>query len=126
FNFVAIAGFASVMLTWNWDHFLINRIAFTISLFILVYSIFRATWVNRFFTLPWITAIGGMCYSIYLIHLPFIELFIRFTKNITVTDSLTVNYLIQLVLLTPLLLIVSITFYLLIEKPCMYKDWPQK
>lgn len=39
---------------------------------------------------------------------------------------MTVNYLFQLALLIPLLLTASIIFYLLIEKPCMYKDWPQR
>lgn len=126
FNFLAIASFSGLILIWSWDHFLSNRIGFTVCLFVLFYSVFRATWVNRFLTLPWITAIGGMCYSIYLIHLPFIEFFIRLTKNITVTDSMTINYLFQLTLLLPVLLVASIIFYLLIEKPCMYKDWPQR
>lgn len=126
FNYLGIASFAALILIWNWDHYFVNRVGFTICLFILFISVFKATWLNRFFSLPWITAIGGMCYSIYLIHLPFIELFMMFTKNIVVTDSLTINYLIQLIMLLPFLLMVSIAFYLLIEKPCMYKDWPQR
>jgi len=126
FNYLAILSFAAAIMLWSWDHFLINRILFSFALFVLVYSVFRSTWINRFVTLPWITAIGGMCYTIYLIHLPLIELFIRFSKTIHVTDFFTINFLIQLCLLTPILLTASIIFYLLIEKPCMHKDWPQQ
>jgi peptidoglycan/LPS O-acetylase OafA/YrhL len=58
--------------------------------------------------------------------LPFIEFLIRVTKNIQVTHSFTINYLFQFILIAPILLAVSIGFYLLVEKPCMYKDWPQR
>lgn len=126
FNYLSILAFIALLITWSWEYFLISRILFSLSLFLFIYSVFRSTWVNRFITSPWITAIGGMCYTIYLIHLPLIELFIRFTKNIHVTDYFTINFFIQLILLVPLLLISSVTFFLLIEKPCMKKDWPQR
>lgn len=126
FNYLSILSLVAAVMLWSWDHFLVNRLLFSLALFVLVYSVFRSTWVNRFLTLPWITAMGGMCYTIYLIHLPIIELFIRFSKAIHVTDFFTINFLIQLILLIPILLTVSIVFYLLIEKPCMHKDWPQR
>jgi peptidoglycan/LPS O-acetylase OafA/YrhL len=126
YNYIAILSFVSMILIWSWNHELLNRIGFLVCLFLLFYSVFKATWVNKFITTPWITAIGGMCYSIYLIHLPFIEFFIRATKNITVTHSFTINYLFQLVIIIPFLLGISIIFYLLVEKPCMHKDWPQR
>ncbi len=126
YNYISILSFAAAIGLWSWDHFLINRILFSLALFLLVYSVFRSTWVNRFITFPWITAIGGMCYTIYLIHLPVIELFIRFSKNIHLTNYFTINFLIQLIILIPILLTLSIIFFLLIEKPCMHKDWPQR
>ncbi|MCB0493076.1 MAG: acyltransferase [Cyclobacteriaceae bacterium] len=126
FNYLAILAFGGAMVLWSWDHYLINRIFFSFSLFILVYSVFRSTWVNKFFTLPWITAIGGMCYTIYLIHLPIIEFFIKYSKEIQVSEIFSINFIIQLLLLIPVLLTFSIVFYLLIEKPCMHKDWPKQ
>ena len=126
FNYLAILAWASATYFWSWEHYYINRLIFAVSIFVLVYSVFRSTWVNRFLTLPWITAIGGMCYSIYLIHLPLVEFFIRVSKNISVTHIFTVNYLIQFILLAPVLLFFSIIYFLLIEKPCMYKDWPTR
>ena len=126
FNYLSLLALFTAVYFWSWNHYLINRLIFASSVFVMIYSIFRSTWVNRFITFPWITAIGGMCYSIYLIHLPILEFFVRLSKHIVVTDIFTVNYIIQFILMTPLLLSISIVFYLLIEKPCMYKDWPTK
>jgi peptidoglycan/LPS O-acetylase OafA/YrhL len=103
----------------RWVTLCVNHLVFAISIFVLVYSVFRATWLNRFVTLPWITAIGGMCYSIDLIHLPLIEFFIRVTKNIAVTSYFTVNFLIQFILLAPFLLVFSSISSLLKNRVCM-------
>ena len=126
YNYTAAGALVLALYIWSWDHLLFNRVVFVLCVFTMIYSIFRSTWLNRFITLPWITAIGGMCYSIYLIHLPILELYVRFSKHIIVTDIFTINYLVQFVCMVPILLTVSILFYLLIEKPCMEKDWPAK
>ena len=126
FDFLSILAFVSLIYSWSWQFPLVNCIIFSFSLWLLFFSVFKSIWVNRFVTLPWITAIGGMCYSIYLIHLPITELFIRITGHLTFSNYYLVNYLIQLIMLIPVLLCLSIIFYLAIEKPCMYKDWPQR
>jgi peptidoglycan/LPS O-acetylase OafA/YrhL len=126
FNYLALFAFAFLLWIWSWDYNFISRILFVISLFLLVYSVFRATWFNRFLSLPWITAIGGMCYTIYLIHLPIIEFLIRITKSIQVTSFFSVNFLIQFIIIGPILFLISIVFFLLIEKPCMHRDWPSQ
>lgn len=105
---------------------LLNRLYFIFSLFIFCYGAFKGKIINRFFSNRWVSAIGGMCYTIYLIHLPFLELFIRLTRNWQFTNSFTINYLIQAAICLPILLTVSIIFFLLIEKPCMDKEWPVK
>jgi len=126
FNYLSILSLMFAFWIWSWDYNLLSRLLFISSLFLLAYSSFRATWFNRFITLPWITAIGGMCYTIYLVHLPIIEFMIQFTKNLYLTDIFTINFLLQLLILTPILMTVSMIFFLLIEKPCMHKDWPQR
>jgi peptidoglycan/LPS O-acetylase OafA/YrhL len=126
FNYLSVFSLVFAFWIWSWDYNLLSRLLFISSLFLLAYSSFRATWFNRFITLPWITAIGGMCYTIYLVHLPIIEFMIQFTKNLYLTDIFTVNFLLQLLILTPILMTVSVIFFLLIEKPCMHKDWPQR
>lgn len=126
FNYLAIFSFAFLIFIWSWDYNLLSRVLFVTALFLLVYSVFRATWFNRFLSLPWITAIGGMCYTIYLIHLPVIEFLIRITKSVQLTSLFSINFAIQFIIIGPILLIISIMFFLLIEKPCMYRDWPTR
>lgn len=126
FNYSAILAFFLLIWVWSWDYNFFSRILFVVSLFVLVYSTFRATWFNQFISLPWITAIGGMCYTIYLIHLPIIEFFVRYTKLFHITSYYSINFLFQLMIIGPIILGLSILFYLLIEKPCMYRDWPSR
>lgn len=126
FNYVAVLAFFFIIWVWSWDYNFISRVLFILSLFALVYSTFRATWFNRFISLPWITAIGGMCYTIYLIHLPIIEFLTRYTKSFQITSYFSVNFLLQLMIIGPIIVALSILFYLLIEKPCMYRDWPSR
>lgn len=126
YNYLSVFSLLFAFWIWSWDYNLLSRILFTTSLFLLAYSAFRATWFNRFITWPWITAIGGMCYTIYLVHLPIIELMIRYSRNLYLTDIFTINFLLQFVILAPILMVVSIIYFLLIEKPCMHKDWPQR
>lgn len=99
---------------------------FPFLLFLVFISVFKSKLVNRFFTNPWIMVTGGMCYTIYLIHLPLAEFQIRLTKNLIIGDVFWVNLLVQLLIYLPLVFAVSAVFFLLIEKPCMDKEWPQK
>lgn len=125
FNYLGIIAFAGLFATWSWTFFLPNRVAFLFSLFLLVYSVFRSTWLNRLLTLPWITGIGGMCYTIYLIHLPIIEALYPVTKDVWLTHYFIPNLVVQFLILGPVILFFSIIYFLLIEKPCMNKDWPR-
>lgn len=125
FNYLGIIAFIGLFATWSWTFFLPNRLMFLFSLFLLVYSVFRSTWLNRLLTLPWITGIGGMCYTIYLIHLPIIEALYPLTRDVWLTHYFAPNLLIQFLILGPVILFFSIIFFLLIEKPCMNKDWPR-
>lgn len=66
--------------------------------------------------------IGGMCYSIYLLHYPlisFITPLVMGFLNLENRISVTFGFVIVIIII---LLIASI-FFVLIEKPAMYKDW---
>lgn len=126
FNYLGVIAFFALFTTWSWNFELVRRLLFLFSLFLLVYSVFRSTWLNKLVTLPWITAIGGMCYTIYLIHLPIIEALYPVTKGITLSQYFAPNLLIQFLVLGPVITALSIVYFLLIEKPCMNKDWPAR
>jgi len=105
---------------------LLWRTAVALLVLALFVAVFRGWIVRRIFTNPLLTTIGGMCYSIYLLHEYLVRSFGKLTQRLPVTDSFSVNLLVQLVLLCGPILIGCGGYFLLIEKPCMRKDWPQQ
>jgi peptidoglycan/LPS O-acetylase OafA/YrhL len=96
------------------------------AIFLLYCAVFRGRLTNRALTNPWITTIGGMCYTIYLLHNPALAMINNLTKGIAPTGSYAVNLIVQLMLATPLLLLPCAAYFVLIEKPCMRRDWPRR
>jgi len=83
----------------------------------------RGVILARILSLSWLTAIGGMCYTIYLLHVPLIYLFGHATKYLAgpAGRDLVLNlFLIPL----PTVLACSL-FFLAVERPCMDKHWPR-
>lgn len=91
---------------------------------LLYYSLWRSQYLKRALTNRWIVTVGGMCYTIYLIHFPLILLFGKLTRKLAFTNYFSINLLLQAMLIYPLILAVSGLFFLTIEKSCMNKDWP--
>lgn len=87
---------------------------------------FRGSISRQFFSNQWITAIGGMCYSIYLIHYEVISAVGRFTKMVGSGLSSFLYLTVQLALIGAAIVMVCGTYFALVEKPCMKKDWPQR
>ena len=125
FNVITIFALLVLFSTWTWDKNILWKFLFLGALFLTIYSSFRATSVNSFFRNKWVTSLGGMCYSIYLIHLGLIEVFVgAFKRGILLTDHFMFNYFWGLLLFIPIILVASCTFFLVIEKPCMDPNWP--
>ena len=74
----------------------------------------------------WIALLGGMCYSIYLVHMLVLSVVWKLTRHFLTHESLALNYAIQLTLLIPAIVLVAVGFYVAIERPCMDPRWPQK
>lgn len=104
---------------------IIEQIFFNLSIFLVMITAFKGKLFNWFYTRPLIYIIGGMCYSIYLIHYAFVHLSVKFTKSLVV-DSWTYsqNLVIHVFVNVVLILLVSCVFFVLIEKPTMDKNWP--
>jgi peptidoglycan/LPS O-acetylase OafA/YrhL len=115
------------MIGYYWVYGFLKTLSFTFVLAILFIGAFRSGWFNRFMKMPWIMAIGGMCYSIYLLHLALAQASIEFMLRIK--HKIANEYLwfggYTLLFLFLLITIVPV-FYLLIEKPCMDHSWPNK
>jgi peptidoglycan/LPS O-acetylase OafA/YrhL len=108
------------------QHEILNQLLFNLSIVGVIVTAFKGKLSNWFYTQPIIYIIGGMCYSIYLIHYAFLHLSVKFTKYIIIdSSSYLQNLVIQVIVNLLLVLLVSSAFFVLVEKPTMDKNWPK-
>lgn len=103
-----------------------NTLLFNVAVFGLFLSAFRGKLFNWFFTRPIIYLIGGMCYSIYLIHYALFTFIMPHSVHWSLHMGYWPDLLLQIIIVFPITLLVCGLFFLWIEKPCMNKDWPQQ
>lgn len=94
---------------------------------LLCVAAFRGSIVYRFLRLEWIAITGGMCYSIYLWHPLVLSAVQRVLDRLSarMPSDYGLYFLLQAV---PKLLavgLVSVFFYILVERPCMDPHWPR-
>jgi peptidoglycan/LPS O-acetylase OafA/YrhL len=94
--------------------------------FLVLVAALQGGVIRKAAALPSVATLGGMCYSIYLIHLPLLEVVSSKTVHVGFGAPYIVFYAIQVVLLTIVVLAVCVPFYLLVERPCMQPDWPAR
>ncbi len=74
---------------------------------------------------PWIAVLGGMCYSIYLLHATVITAVFKLSRHVLLPHALFFeNYLIQVLLNAIPVLFLSGMYFRFVEQPCMRPDWP--
>lgn len=99
-------------------------IASTFMMVFLIYlSPLSVLW-EKLLTAKWITVTGGMCYSIYMLHQPLMAVFLnRFMGNEMIVNSVWGDFVLRLIVVLLLVTGVSTLFFVLVERPCMKKDW---
>lgn len=97
---------------------------FVVCLALLFLGALYSTYFKRLLQLPFISVVGGMCYSIYLVHLALLEGLSRLGPRWPATTPYPVALVGNAVLWLPVVLIISLIAYVLIERPCMKPDWP--
>jgi peptidoglycan/LPS O-acetylase OafA/YrhL len=126
FDVIGLCSLA-MLLAFNDPFFITNDLIFSICLLLSFVSIFKGKLLNRFFVNPAIVVIGGMCYTIYLLHYALIAFLAKGTSIIFLPNAgYAPNLLVQMLLILPVVLLVSAVFFVTIERPCMDKDWPSK
>ena len=127
-DFLALAGLILLLFGHNLSTQLTGPVAVGITTFVFVCASLCSAWVRKVLGNELIAVIGGMCYSIYLIHLPILEVASSVSCRVITPGifSYPVYFLIQFALLSTLVLVSGWCFFLLIERPCMDKRWPQK
>lgn len=105
-----------------WAHILMP-----FAFFFLFIAVMTSFGLRRVLANQWIAVIGGMCYSIYLLHYTLILAMFKITRKIFIPGALFfVNYWIQfLVVVVPVVAMCAI-FFVLVERPCMDPNWPSK
>ena len=126
--FLDAAGLAGLVLTFGMTRTFVNtQIVMPWAMALLFMAALRGVLLRRFFANPWIATIGGMCYSIYLMHLQMIAVLFKVTRYAIVPGfDFLANYAIQLLVTALPVLLISLGFYLLIERPCMDPNWPSR
>ena len=92
---------------------------------LLFYTTLTNAWMIKIFSFAPIAIIGGMCYSIYLIHEQVISATGRLLKFINIENS-WIYFILSYLLLVAMVLVISAFYFKLIEQPCMKKDWWKK
>ncbi len=136
-DFVSLFGWPALFLLWNSPE-LSRRflpwgkepgaaaLLFPVLAFVLYQAVFRGTITNRIMTNPWITTIGGMCYTIYLFHNHVIGAIVSLTRSLAPFGSYSLNLMLQAVMVLPLTILLCGMYFITVERPCMRKDWPQR
>jgi peptidoglycan/LPS O-acetylase OafA/YrhL len=93
----------------------------------LFYSALRGIGHGRGLSWAFVPIVGGMCYSIYLLHARAIAAVVHGPLRVMRSlGGFTADYLVVLVICSLVVVAVSAVFFLLVEKPCMDPDWPRK
>jgi peptidoglycan/LPS O-acetylase OafA/YrhL len=93
---------------------------------ILFTGLFKGKILNLVVTNKIITVIGGMCYSIYLIHYAVIYVVSEYFTKSLLQYNYNTDLLIEATILLPSILIASAIFFILFERPFMNINWPQR
>ena len=108
-----------VILFATYDDSIIERIIYPfmiISLYLVV--LFNPFW-EKVFSRKSMVTIGGISYSVFLIHFPIIGFLGTYTMPIPLTGTYYVDFLTQCVIILPAILVLSFIFYLAAERPFM-------
>ncbi len=120
--FYDVVGIGAIIIIWT--GVISNGIFLPIIILLAIYCIQKSVFWEKILGLSMFTIVGGMCYSIYMLHYPAMAFLLnRFTF---ISERGMPAFLISLILVVIIILIVSALFFILIERPCMNKDWPKQ
>jgi peptidoglycan/LPS O-acetylase OafA/YrhL len=104
----------------------VGHVALPFVIVVLYLAAFRGRVFPAIFSNRVITDIGGMCYSIYLFHSMILFAVKHFTWPLHIGQNFWVYFVLQGAISLPIVLLICGGFFLLIERPCMDREWPRK
>ena len=122
---VSIAGWPAILAVAVLGSGHVDRVVLPWLAALVIVAALRGPRTNRALSNRWVTAVGGMCYSIYLLHYP-----IQLLLAGTVRPVLTWVHVLDLALVVsatmPAVLLAGVAYFRLVERPCMEPDWPER
>ena len=120
----ATLGWAAILpityMRWHWE------VMLPVVMFVAYVGAFRGVIWNRIVANRWLATIGGMCYTTYLYHCQVISFFGRIITRLGHFSLDWVTLIVFVVLLATVSIAVSAVFFVFLEKPFMYTDWPRR
>jgi peptidoglycan/LPS O-acetylase OafA/YrhL len=123
-DLLALLSFVVLMYTWTAEY--LKSLIFMLALVIFFIGGFKGKLFSSFLSKPLIYTIGGMCYTIYLIHLPLMQLQMKITGKIVFSNIFWVDFLCQAMIALPIILLISAGLFIVTEKPFMDENWIKK
>lgn len=87
---------------------------------------FRGTWSRSLFTLRGLTLVGGMCYSMYLLHYFVIGLVGILMQSLQLGSTFSSRLAIEAAIALPAVVAVTCLYFVWLERPCMDPRWPER
>jgi peptidoglycan/LPS O-acetylase OafA/YrhL len=115
---VSVAGWAGLALMMVFDPQWM-QLSLAPLVLVLYVAALRGPASSRVLSNRWLTSIGGMCYSIYLLHMYIIALAGFRTEALGGSLPFEGRLAVQMLLLGPLVLGISLLFYRFVEQPYM-------
>ncbi len=130
----------SPAVSWAWDVtsvvswmslvalLLMDRLTFLVAPCVLLAYVgaFRGKISSRIFRVRLLTILGGMCYSMYLLHYAVISVTGRFSSRVPFGSTFTQRFAVEATFAIPAVLGAALLFFIFIERPCMDPAWPFK
>lgn len=117
FDFVSII---TLICIWTSNSY----VTLSFSIFILIISTSFSHYFKQFVSFKWITIIGGMCYTIYMIHQRLLYVLLgNFKSNELITNNVFVDVVVRVLIYLIPLALVCILFFIFVERPTMKRDW---
>lgn len=123
--FDIVGALSVVALLWPYEMpKLFSAILFVPACLGLFIAAFRGVICGAFFSSELVVVLGGMCYSIYLLHYGFIFALTKFIgQDLVLPGGLWLTTLAFLAVIVPASIAPCIAFFTLVERPCMRRNW---
>ncbi len=114
---------ALLLVQFNWKQELASSLIMETSMLMLFLSMFKGRFISILLSQKLIITIGGMCYTIYLIHLPLLEAISTVFYYFVEIRNYYSNLILMALLAIPIILGMSVPAFYFLEKPFMRSKW---